>query len=145
MIAPGSSISFRIPARLGNISLLGISVHGLFSSLGFNKTDASQLELGVVEAANNIVLHAYQQKEDTMFEMKLSVTADRVTCTFVDQGKQTDYLQKHSTLYPNNELPSLAENKRGLSIIRKVMDEVSYRQHGKYNVLTLVKFLERPD
>lgn len=141
VIDSDSSISFRIPAQLNNIWLIGISVRALFTTLGFDKTDAFQLELAVVEAANNIVLHAYQQKENTILEMELSVTEDKVICTFVDQGKPVDFLKKHSLLEPSNEIQLLAENRRGISIIRKVMDEVSYTRKEQNNILTLVKYL----
>ncbi len=141
MIASDSSISFRIPAQLNNIWLLGISVRALFTTLGFDKTDAFQLELAVVEAANNIVLHAYQQKENTVLDMDLSVTEDKVICILVDQGKPVDFLREHSPVSHSNEIQLLAENRRGISIIRKVMDEVSYTRKEQDNILTLVKYL----
>lgn len=141
MISPGSSIAFRIPARLNNICLLGISIRALFLNLGFDKTKAFQLELAVVEAANNIVLHAYQEKKNTILDMKLSVATDRVTCTFVDQGKAVNFTQEQPSLSPCDEIELLPENKRGVSIIYEVMDEVSYRQKDQYNILTLVKYL----
>ncbi|MBU0960441.1 MAG: ATP-binding protein [Proteobacteria bacterium] len=141
MIPSSSSISFRIPAQLNNICLLGISARALFSSLGFGKTDAFQLELAVVEAANNIVLHAYQQEKNTALDMEFSVTEDRVTCTFVDQGKPADFLREHQPICRCNDLQLLAENKRGIALIYEIMDEVSYTRKEEDNVLTLVKYL----
>lgn len=141
MIPSGSSISFRIPAQLGNICLLGISARALFSSLGFDKTKAFHLELAVVEAANNIVLHAYQQKENTVLDMEFSVAADRIICTFVDQGKPADFLREHSPVSLHHDIQSLPENRRGLSLIHEIMDEVSYARTEENNILTLVKYL----
>lgn len=141
MIPSGSSISFRIPAQLGNICLLGISARALFSSLGFDKTKAFHLELAVVEAANNIVLHAYQQQEHQTLEMEFSVASDRVTCTFVDQGKAADFLKERSPASPPNDIRLLPENRRGLSLIRQIMDEVSYTRREENNILSLVKYL----
>jgi len=63
-IPSGSTIIFRVPARLADVRLLGFSVHSLFLNLGFNDIDTYQLELAVTESANNIVKHSCQFQED---------------------------------------------------------------------------------
>ncbi len=142
-IVPGSSIIFRIPAQLNDNRLLGYSVHALFDNLGFTETISYQLELALIEAANNIVKHAGLAKEKSQINMKFLVMNDKVVCTFVDQGKPVDFLLKDSPTDTVHNVGKLPVSKRGLAIICDVMDTVSYKRINGKNVLTLVKYFTR--
>ena len=141
VISSGSSIVFRIPARLADVCLLGISVHSLFVNLGFNDIESYQLELAVTESANNIVKHAYQYKDDVYMNMKFTTTDDRVICTFVDNGKYENFLKNNAQGEIATDTKVLPPDSRGICIICEVMDEVCYRRSGSKNILTLVKYL----
>jgi len=136
-----SNIVFRIPARLADVRLLGISVHSLFANLGFSDIDVYQLELAVTEAANNIVKHAYQYKDDMHMNMKFTIKDDKVNCTFVDKGQYQNFLKNNAWGEIATDTQVLPPNSRGIAIICEVMDEVSYRRAGSKNILTLVKYL----
>lgn len=142
-IPSGSSIVFRIPARLADVRLLGFSVHGLFLNLGFNNIETYQLELAVTESANNIVKHAYQFAEDSYLNMKFTTTDDRVICTFVDYGKFENFLKNNAQGEIAVDTKVLLPDSRGLAIICEVMDEVSYRRSENKNILRLVKYFSR--
>jgi anti-sigma regulatory factor (Ser/Thr protein kinase) len=140
-ISSSSSILFRIPARLADVRLLGISVHALFANLGFNDIEIYQLELAVTESANNIVKHAYQYKENVHMNMQFAIFDDRVVCTFVDKGKFENFLKNNAQGEFAADTSILPPDSRGISIICEVMDEVSYRRSGSKNILKLVKYL----
>ena len=139
-ILSDSSIMFRIPARLADVHLLSRSVHSLFVNLGFNEVETYQLELAIPEAANNIIKHAYQYKEDVHITMKFSITDDKVTCVFVDKGKFENFLKNNGLGDIATDTKVLPPDSRGICIICNVMDEVSYRRSGGKNILTLVKY-----
>ena len=140
-IPSGSSIIFRIPARLTDVRLLGISAHALFANLGFSEIEIYQLELAVTESANNIVKHAYQYKKNVHMTMKFATTDDRVICTFVDEGKFENFLNNNGLGEFATDTNVLLPDSRGICIICEVMDEVSYRRSGDKNILKLVKYL----
>lgn len=140
-IPTGTSMIFRFPARLGDARLLGISVHALFQNLGFNEKMCYQLELSIIESANNIVKHAGLEKDSAQINMKFAVMRDKVVCTFVDQGKPIDFLLEHSQEDTCTYVKELPVSKRGLAIVCGVMDTVSYKRTNGKNVLTLVKYL----
>ncbi|AGF77713.1 anti-sigma regulatory factor (Ser/Thr protein kinase) [Desulfocapsa sulfexigens DSM 10523] len=142
-IPSGSSIVFRVPARLADVRLLGFSVHALFQNLGFNNIETYQLELAVTESANNIVKHAYKFAEDTYFNMKFTTTDDRVICTFVDHGIFENFLKNNGQGEIAINTKILPPDSRGIAIICEVMDEVSYRRSGDKNILRLVKYFSR--
>lgn len=140
-IPSGSSMIFRFPARLEDARLLGISVHALFQNLGFDKMTTYQLELAIIESANNIVKHAKLAKNKAQINMKFAVVSNKVVCTFVDQGKPIDFLLKNSQEDTCTYVSQLPVSKRGLAIVCEVMDTVSYKRTNGKNVLTLVKYL----
>ncbi len=141
-ISSGSSIIFRIPAKLTDTRLLGLSVNALFVNLGFDKIEAYKLELAIIEAAHNIVKHSCEEEKEAYLTMKFAVTDDKVICTFVDCGKYANFLKDNGLGdNPTTTIQSLPLGRRGISIICDVMDEVSYRRAGDKNVLTLVKYL----
>ncbi len=141
-IDSGSSIIFRIPARLADVRLVGISVHSLFSKMGFGDVDTFQLELAITESANNIVKHAYNYEENVYITVKFTITEDRVICTFVDTGKFENFLKNNGQGEIATDTKVLPPDSRGICIICDVMDEVSYRRSGDRNVLTLVKYFD---
>lgn len=140
-IPSGSSIVFRVPARLADVRLLGFSVHALFLNLGFNDIETYQLELAVTESANNIVKHAYQFADSMYLDMKFSTSDNKVICTFVDYGKFENFLKNNGLGEFALNTKILPSNSRGIAIICEVMDEVSYRRSGDKNILRLVKYL----
>jgi serine/threonine-protein kinase RsbW len=140
-ILSDSTIVFRIPARLADVRLLGISAHSLFANLGFSDLEVYQLELAITEAANNIVKHAYQYKDDMYMSMKFTIKEDKVYCTLVDKGDFENFLKNNARGEIAADTQVLPPDSRGIAIICEVMDEVSYRRSGSKNILTLVKYL----
>ncbi len=136
-----STIVFRIPARLADVRLLGISVHSLFSNLGFSDIEVYQLELAITEAANNIVKHAYQYKDGMYLSMKFTIKEDKAYCIFVDKGDFENFLKNNAHGEIAADTQVLPPDSRGIAIICEVMDEVIYRRSGNRNILTLIKYL----
>lgn len=142
-IVTGTSVIFRVPARLADVRLIGLSVHSLFADLGFDELEAFQLELAVTEAANNIVKHSYKFRKNSSINMKFSTTPSQVSCVFVDTGIFENFLKNNGLDAIATDTKALPPSSRGIFIICDVMDEVSYRRSGDKNILTLVKYLKQ--
>lgn len=142
-IVTGTSVIFRVPARLADVRLIGLSVHSLFADLGFDEVEAFQLELAVAEAANNIVKHSYKFRKNSSINMKFSTTPSQVSCVFVDTGIFENFLKNNGLDAIATDTKALPPSSRGIFIICDVMDEVSYRRSGDKNILTLVKYLKQ--
>jgi len=140
-IVTGTSIIFRVPARLADVRLIGLSVHAFFADLGFSEVEAFQLELAITEAANNIVKHSYKFQENTTINLKFSTTPSKATCVFVDTGRFENFLKNNGLDDIATDTKALPPSSRGIFIICDVMDEVAYRRSGDKNILTLVKYL----
>jgi serine/threonine-protein kinase RsbW len=93
------------------------------------------LDLAVVEAANNIVLHGYDSDESQHFEVYMQARSEGLTVLLADRGRPVPA--------PKLEAPSLAafdaECGRGFGIIRACVDSFGYESQGGVNRLTLFK------
>jgi len=92
----------------------------------------------VGEAFNNIVLHGYSGSQCGEVDIEIEVQKDAVTIRLFDTGKEFDPLSK-----PEPDLDGLPESQLGVFIMRKFMDDVTYRKGvpPSPNVLTLTKRL----
>ena len=58
-MADMATITITTESRLENIDLLSAAIRGLCESAALPAADIDRIELCVVEALNNVVLHAY--------------------------------------------------------------------------------------
>ena len=97
-----------------------------------------QLDIATDEVFSNIVNYAYEDGtgDATVWVERLDPPAIRMT--FIDGGKPYNPLQKED---PNTALSAEERQNGGLGIymVKKSMDEVTYRYHEGQNILTIVK------
>ena len=97
-----------------------------------------QLDIAPDEVFSNIVHYAYEDStgDATVWVERLDPPAIRMT--FIDGGKPYNPLQKED---PNTALSAEERQIGGLGIymVKKSMDEVTYRYHEGQNILTIVK------
>ena len=139
-------VHFAIDSELSNVSLIAIAVNKICRHLGLDEASASELELCITEAATNSIQHAYHGEPGHTVAIELTVLPDQLRIEVSDHGTPMPAEQVHQLQEGNLEFqpdaPSLlAEGGRGLRIIRRLMDEVSYSRVGKNNRLIMIKHL----
>ncbi len=135
-------IKLIIDSSLKDVSLIGSAVNKLSSDLSFSNIESYEIEASVVEAVNNIVLHAYGNKRGNEVEVTFTVYPDRLDISIYDNGKTM--LKKDIPVldFDTNDRRNLPEKGMGKFIINNFMDRVKYtKSHGK-NILTLTKLLK---
>lgn len=101
-----------------------------------------QIELAVEEIFVNIVNYAYQPKlGEATIRCEVCDQPLQVTIEFQDQGKKFDPLERESA---DTSEKALLEREGGLGIlmVKKSMDDVSYRYENGKNIFTIRKNLE---
>ena len=137
-------IKLVIDSNLGDVSLIGIAINRLCSSIPLSGTDSYQIELCVVEAVNNSIEHAYGNEKGHEVEVVFTLYPDRLIIDVCDTGKPMDQeCMEQKDVSPleidPNDLGNLAEQGRGLPIIKEIMDSMTYKTEGGKNCLTLIK------
>jgi serine/threonine-protein kinase RsbW len=96
-----------------------------------------EYELALVEAFTNAVRHAHASKTpETPIELEITIDYEAIELKIWDCGSGFNFDQ-----FVRNPLgmEQTAERGRGLKIIRKIADTVSYTHIGQRNCLSIVK------
>jgi anti-sigma regulatory factor (Ser/Thr protein kinase) len=126
-------ISLTIASRPEDVSLVAAAVRGLCESAGLHPTAVLQIELALVEALNNVILHGYQSRPEHQIRTDWQLVDDCVRIEILDQGQTLASL-------PDGDMPeAMSESGRGWPIIRACMDRVDYHSSQGVNHLTLIK------
>ncbi len=134
-----------IDSELKNVSLVGRAINELCSNIPSSHLSPYEIELCVVEAVNNCIEHAYGKEKGHEVEVRLTVHQDRFVVDICDTGQPMDPQRleraKLSILETDHEdLDTIAEEGRGLPIIKKIMDTVVYESKSGRNRLSMTKF-----
>jgi serine/threonine-protein kinase RsbW len=140
------SIKLTIDSSLDNVSLVGLTVNKLCASVSSACIDPNEIELCVVEAVNNCIEHAYGKKGGHTVEVHFSIYGNRLVIAICDTGKAMDPVlveQTDASLLDldHDDLHQIAEEGRGLAIMKGIMNRVTYKTEGGKNCLTLTKNL----
>ena len=138
-------ITLTIESDFEHVAMVGMSVNAICSSVIGDKETLFHLELCVVEAVNNCIMHAYGKQSGQFVEIVVELLPRCIIFQVSDTGKSMGALSENLVdidrqLY---DMSSLPERGRGLFIIHKLMDDVTYTGNGQKNTLTMRKILSR--
>ncbi len=134
-------IRLRIKARHENTALAGTAVHGVAKLAGFSGLVAQKIETCVVEAVNNVILHAYEGGPENSVDIHLEFIHSGLLISVVDQGKSMGMLPNKKLEFDPDDTGELPESGMGLFIIQQIMDTVKYESEKDRNILKMFKRL----
>lgn len=139
-------IKLIIESKLENVPLIGITINKLSSLIFLSDIESYKIELCVVEAVTNSIIHAYGNEAGQDVEVVFTLYADRLTIDVCDIGNPLDQniMNKKNVSSLDVDLDDIAnlpEGGRGIAIIKEIMDTVSYKSEKRKNVLTMAKRL----
>lgn len=137
-------ITLAIESNMKDVFLIGLAVNKIASYIGWNELESYRLELCVVEAVNNAIIHAYNREPGNRVEVTLTLYPDRLVFDVCDTGKAMPghFLQQSdmaSIQFEPDDLDSIPEAGMGLAIMKDIMDRVDYKTAGGKNCLTMTK------
>lgn len=128
------------PATFVDVRRLADAVISFGTAMGMSPEQLFEMELAIVEAANNIVAHG-----------DIAPPADYIALYMPDPGHCSDAMivELHSEGAPvtvmipdaHNMAPLDAEHGRGMPLIHQCVDEFHYERRGNFNVWRLRKQL----
>jgi serine/threonine-protein kinase RsbW len=133
---------------LGDVSLVAFAIHGVCTFAGLSQEKASLVELSIVEAVTNSIKHAYHGEPGGRLIIKISLDEQYLTFDLYDRGSpipanQVERLVQGKGMVEStySDYTSIPESGRGLEIIHKTMDKISYGREDGQNHLTLATYL----
>lgn len=139
-----SKMSVEVESRLEAVPLAGTLVRTFCIELGASGVESGQIEVCVVEAANNSVVHAYAREPGHTVKIIASHQDSEFRFEVWDQGRpmNTETLRRNrSHLLEMNpdELGGAPESGRGLAIIEAIMDSIEYVAAEGWNRFYMTK------
>ena len=140
-------IRLVLDSDLKKVSQVGEAIAKVASMMVRTRISASDMELCVVEAVNNCIEHAYDNEKGHDIEVLFRLYQDRLIIDICDMGKsmgQSCLAQADRSALETDpdHINTIAEQGRGLAIIKEIMDVVDYKTKSGKNCLSLTKFIE---
>ena len=137
-------MSVIVESRLESVPLAGILVRTFCLESGASGVESGQIEVCVMEAANNCVVHAYQRESGHTVEVIASRQDADFRFEIWDQGSpmKGGTLRRdrgHLLELDPGEVSRAAESGRGLAIIEAIMDTLEYSTLDGRNRLAMTK------
>ncbi len=130
------------PANESELNEIKSYVAGVCEEANITSKDVDSILLAVEEACTNVIRHAYLYASGTI-KLQITLSRKQLVFTVIDNGRTFDF---DSAGTPDLERYVETGRKGGLGIylIRKVMDNVSYKTVNGENHLRMVKKLPKP-
>ena len=140
---PPRTLELTVTSEIENVSLLGLCVNKLAQSCGMDEMERFHVELCIVEAATNVILHAYEGAPGRRVTLLVTLDAGALRFRLQDDGKPIPEDRRTPPPDPaETEEALLRERGRGLFLIHQLMDRVDYTTGPSGNELLLEKRIQ---
>lgn len=139
-------IEMRVPASAEYVSLIRLTLSGVFSRAGATYDDIEYAKIAVSEAVTNAVKHAYKENNNVgIINIYFEILEDKIKIVISDKGDSFDYETTKSKIGPydkNENIDFLREGGLGLFLIESLMDEVTvYKESGV--TISMTKYIKK--
>ena len=130
------SLTLILKNRTAEVARLVEAIESFGSHAGLSSDLTYRLTLALDEIASNVIRHGYSDKNDHVFEIRLSVVDGVVTAVIEDDGHPYDPRESPA---PDLSLPIEDRGPGGLGmfLVRQTMDSIDYERKNGKNVLTV--------
>ena len=139
-------IEMKLPASAEYVSLIRLTLSGVFTRAGASYDDIEDSKIAVSEAVTNAVKHAYKHSEQNgMINICFELFDDKIKIIISDQGESFEYESTKSKLgrYQENEnIDFLREGGLGLFLIESLMDEVKVSKESGVTI-SMIKYIKK--
>ena len=139
-------IEMKLPASAEYVSLIRLTLSGVFTRAGASYDDIEDSKIAVSEAVTNAVKHAYKHSEQNgMINICFELFDDKIKIIISDQGESFDYESTKSKLGPyqeNENIDFLREGGLGLFLIESLMDEVKVSKESGV-AISMIKYIKK--
>lgn len=139
-------IEMKLPASAEYVSLIRLTLSGVFTRAGASYDDIEDSKIAVSEAVTNAVKHAYKHSEQNgMINICFELFDDKIKIIISDQGESFDYESTKSKLGPyqeNENIDFLREGGLGVFLIESLMDEVKVSKESGVTI-SMIKYIKK--
>jgi len=135
-------VEIELPSKTKHLHAIRMLTQTLAQSMGFGTNDSEKTALAVEEALSNVIEHAYHGEEGRKMRVIYEMERDKFTVRILHNGDQMD-----SASFPLDDLAHYHRQKKkgglGILIMKKCMDEVTYKSGPRQNECCMIKYLRK--
>lgn len=135
------SVKIEIDSILSNATLVALALRGICQITKLKPLDVDRVELCLMEALNNVIIHAYCNQVEHKIETLISISSSAISLTVSDWGRvmPADKLTAPLTEAERREsIDDALPSGRGLAIIKRIMAGMHYSSENGKNSFYMV-------
>jgi serine/threonine-protein kinase RsbW len=136
-------VEITIPSDTRHLHMMRVLTGTLAESMGFARADSENAALAVEEALTNVIEHAYHGEKTHRMHVVYEMKGDCFRVRIVHNGDQLG----ESDITMAEDLSSYYQQKKkgglGIVLMKKCMDEVTYRSGRRNKECCMVKYLHK--
>ncbi len=129
----------EIKSDLADVKLMAANFQRFCKLNQIDEVLTNRLELALVEALNNIIIHALSNSKKHKINAKFELIDADLSITLTDYGKE--FTSKDNNFTESHNTEELSEGNWGLSIIDSISDEVIRNRKNNQNILIIKKMI----
>jgi serine/threonine-protein kinase RsbW len=134
-------VEVTLPSSTRHLHAMRVLTCTLAESMGFDSGDSQKTALAVEEALTNVMEHAYHGEESHKMQVIFELQKKKLTIRIIHNGDQVD----PGKLTDVDDLSDFHLQKKkgglGILIMKRCMDEVSYKFSPPINECCMIKYL----
>lgn len=137
------TVEIHLPSMTKHLHAIRTLCVTLAESMGFAKKDSETTALAVEEALTNVIEHAYHGQEGKKMQVIFEMEGDKFTIRILYGG---DQIGTDEFVLADNLSHFYRQKKRGglgVLIMKKCMDEVTYKSGPGLNECCMIKYLKK--
>jgi serine/threonine-protein kinase RsbW len=130
--------TITVPASTEHLGAVRAEIAARARAFGFTETQVQDIQLAVDEAVTNVIKHAYKFDPSRTFQVMIDTQGRDFMVDIIDSGNSFDQEHYHEP----DVSQRIKERKKGgvgVYLMRKLMDNVSYRSENGCNCMRLIK------
>lgn len=138
------SVQFVLESSFEQVPKAGDALKEICSESLLSQAELYMLELSLVEALNNIIMHSYEYKPGMLIKVDIILGSDGIEFHICDTGiSKKDFLDKIHWKFDPDNMTNIPEKGMGLYIIHQIMDDVTYDSRNGSNIICMRKKLNK--
>lgn len=131
-MAPKKKITLKIPSDISCVGRTSGEIIEFVKPYGLTETDIFNVRLSVEEALRNAIEHGNKSNKALPVEVEYCVRDNKLEVTVEDKGNGFDFKKLPDPTEGEN---MLRESGRGIFLIKRLMDEVTFNRKGNRIVM----------
>jgi serine/threonine-protein kinase RsbW len=120
------SVSLSIPADADYLHIVRLTLFGIATKIGFSFEEIEDMKVAVGEACNNVILHAYKEKQFGRLELTFEMVEKGLSIHIKDEGHSFDFAKTtlKATSHHDKSLGETGVGGLGIFMMHALMDKV---------------------